>query len=1626
MRWRILLLSLSLTVACGLVGVTIHSLEADEPKVAPKPAAKEPEKKGDDGLGTPAEKPKAQAKPAGENPKEEAKPPAKNPLQDLFQKLMPQPVPPPINNANPEAAAAKGQRVDPDARDQIDARAAKDRKQAEALRKASAAAHAQDWQTALELAQTLLSQEEDSVSRIDNGWVSVREQAMRLMLSIPEEVLRGFRQRTGAEAARRLEEAEQSGRIDRLAQVAARFLVLEPGQTAAQRLAVRHLDRGEFALATRWFRWLDDAKAVISKDRHWQLQAALAAKQAGDKQSAEKWLKKNAPNIEDGTASGATRDDEQIEMGGTRVRVSDWWGTLQNRVVAQATVTEWPMYLGAPNRAALSRGGEPLLLPRWQQPLTQMQPLQQQIEMLVEDMHDQNRSTIPVCQPLLVNGLVVMRTLGGVQVIDVETGKALWSTAERFKAEDLMGTGNAPQTYVTVNRGIRIVNGVRQFDFGNMQWEQHPLAQLLFANGNFGVLSSDGRQLFAVEDDTFVSQQQFQMHFGGNFDPSRQDVLRRNWSSNKLVSYDLRNGRPLWSVGGVDSDEPFHAELPGVFFFGAPVADGHELFVIGERDGEVRLFCLQAETGKPLWTQLLAMAESPISRDLARRQFAAQVSIADGLVICPTTVGWLAAVDRASRQLRWVHRYAPLQMGNNQRRGMVGQPVTQQLGFGQRWLPSAPVIVGEAVVYTPQESFDEQQAQNIICLNLHDGVRRWAKPKGNWLALNGVADSKVLLVGQTNPGALSQFNLGALSLTNGESAWNVAVTPNVDGVASGLGAIAGDRWHVPLSSGQIWTLSLKDGTRTGRQWATAGTRLGNLALYRGGLVSAHPAGLTCFEQRESVTEQIRQRRERDPADTLALLTEAAILQLEHKSNDAWGVLQRVKAESISAELRPRYLDTLRDVLTDVIPQEPGKPVVDRAAELAAFEKWLTEPDDQLQAKRLRVEHLRLKGIQSGDQKLLHEVLDLLLELSRGDGEQAVVVNGTATITVRLDVWVSGQLAEMWNSLPAEKRAEMDQRIAEELRKLGAATPAARRRGIELFAFHPATRELRWQEIESSITERDVSRAELALLRMVEGQDSLEAARAWRRLIELYRVLDLKDDAAMAGQRLSQLGDVAVADGITAKQWVEKEIEAGRLAQMTTSRAPDWSTLDFKMERSVGYQGNSEQIQECSLPDARWPFFTAQRFQYQMLNQHVSTQRLAMSRLGESQLDWSLPLRSKATSNTSFGTVIRTVGHQMLVFHRDVLHLLSPVDHRVVWTRALESRGPVNFDPMQSARRQTLPMKSGSEFQGQPMDAAEEQTRNSLLMLCTPELIGYRGRRMLTVTDAATGQWRWVLRDLPNDARVQATNDFLTVTSPSRWPKGVLLRARDGQPVLPLDVPHPEYFQLAKLTLGSDLLVVSRDPSNKVALERWNPLTGKSVWRETFAFTSQFSWLDARTLATLGADGKLSTLDIETHESRELATVKAADLAGLNRRRYLVADHDRVFLIVSGERTNYYGDEFVSVPVNGTIFAFDRRGAGELWQQKVDNQGLILNHFAASPVLLFSARRSEQRGRVLVQFQKLLVLDKKTGRKQFDEELTNQYNGYRGLNLNLADRQIELLTYNERLRLVGSEPAKPEK
>lgn len=1597
--WRNVTSVVELTLVGLAIWLPCSMGVADDEKPAAPQKAKDERKSKDDGK--PGEAlPNDGKKADAETPKPA---PGPNPLQNLFQKLFQPkpgaaPAPAPVPQRGTRAATSK-KPPDPNARDHIDARAPKERKQAEALRKAQSAIDTEDWPSAAELLQNILGQEEDSVERFGNeGWSSVRGRAIRLMLKLPADAVRTFQQRWEAEAKRRLDEAEQSGRGDQVALLAVKFLWTDAAQAAIDRLATRHLNRAEFTAATRWFQLLDEANSSLTQARAWQLKAAMAAKSAGQGELAERWLK----------GDGSQGDDETLELHGERIRVREWWNSLTTFTAATTVLTDWPMFLGSPRRVGLFDRGEPLLLPRWQQPQTQIQPLQRQIETLLEECQDQNRTTLPVMQPLLVNGLVAARTLSGIQVFDLKTGRPLWTSGERWPAESLIGTGTAPaaSTQVFVNGqplGARNRFNV-SYDFSGQAIENHPLAQLFFANGNFGPLSSDGRQLFAIEDDTLLLPTN---GYWGGVDMTRNDPLRRSWQSNKLVSYDLRTGRPLWSVGGAETSEPFQPPLPGVFFFGAPTPDGNDLFVIGERDGEIRLFCLDIESGTLRWSQLLATAESVISRDLARRWLTAHVAIADGVLVCPTGVGWLVAVDRISRQLLWVHRYSKPQAGPTRRASNQGLTIVTP--FGQRWTASAPVISGDSVVFTPHEPFEEFNtgSQRIVCLKLHSGERRWEQPRNNWLALNGVTRDKVLLLGQSAAGV----HFDALSLETGKPAWG-AVIQNQRTAPAGLGIITDDKWHVPLTHGGIFSVSLANGQKLAQQWPPQATRLGNLALHQGSLVSVSAAGIACFEQRDHVTSDIQARKGKDPHDAVALLTEAALLQLERKHEAALKTLEGIREETLSAELRPRYRTLQRELLIAQIDARSAT----TTDELRRLEELIDSPTDRLTWQRLKVEDV-LRRREHG------AALDVLLDMSRGDVTQSVELPGALPRSVRLDAWLAGRFADLWQASPKDARGDITAKVQPEVERLRAGTAADRQRAGEVFGFHVYSLGLRAGEADDLLKSGDFARGELALLRLAELDVPKVAALTWRRLVQAYASRGLKDDAVQAATRLKQFGDVELSSGVTAAQWVAQNLESAEQLPQAATKLPDWNALAFRMERIPGYFNYNEQLFDCSLADARWPFFTQQRFQYQASHNSLPMQRLLMSGWDDNQLDWSVPLRQKPTSQLSWSVATRTVGHALLVFHREVLHLISPVDQKVVWTRPVDIRPGSYADPFQMARRQPQPFVTANEFVGRPVDAIEEAQRNGLLPLVTPTVVAYRGRRVLTVLDTATGEWRWELRDLPTDARILATRHFLFLTS-SRWPNGLLLRASDGQALSVNDAVR-EKFQRAKQALDQDLLVMQMAPvggKNHLVVERWSPMRGATVWKQQFPASSYFHWLDARTLVTLSPEHQLSTLDTDSGEQVVLGSIQPNDVAG-NIRRYAVADREHLFFIASGERNQQYSEDHTAIPTSGTVYAFDRHAGGELWKQPVREQSLSVQQFGSSPVLFFSVRRNTNRG--YVQPTELLLLDKHTGRKLFQGSVLHQFSSFRGLQVNLAERYVEVQMHNERIRLVGSDqPAPP--
>jgi len=70
-------------------------------------------------------------------------------------------------------------------------------------------------------------------------------------------------------------------------------------------------------------------------------------------------------------------------------------------------------------------------------------------------------------------------------------------------------------------------------------------------------------------------------------------------------------------------DEP---DLAGGYFLGPPLPLGGKLYVLTEKNAELRLVCLDAQSGEPAWMQTLATARDRLLQDVSRRVQAVHLS----------------------------------------------------------------------------------------------------------------------------------------------------------------------------------------------------------------------------------------------------------------------------------------------------------------------------------------------------------------------------------------------------------------------------------------------------------------------------------------------------------------------------------------------------------------------------------------------------------------------------------------------------------------------------------------------------------------------------------------------------------------------------------------------------------------------------------------------------------------------------------------------------------------------------------------------------------------------------------------------------------------------------------------
>lgn len=1510
--------------------------------------------------------------------------PVPNPLGGWLQKIWqrafaPQPLGPPRVRAAEGAVADRAQ----DAKDPVDARAPRDPKLEGLWTAANSAIQQHDWKRGVERLQRLLDSPEDAVFRAKGGrWDSLRTAASRQLGAAPADVLADYERQYGPLSEQLADRARRTGRIEDLVEVATRFFHTPAGRKAAHRLAAWHLDRAEFALALRWFLELDASPSPETKDPLWRIKAAYAARQASP-ELVHRFLN---PVLANDSARA-------LVLGGERLSAGEWWKqTPSQGPPATPVLRDWLQLFGTAARVGVASGQPPLLKPEWTTPLTTNSAIQRQLDWLLQDLEDEGQSPLMAGVPLAIGNKIVFRDLRGVRVVSAVDGRTIWSTPEGLSPERVLSGAPSPGGSEW-QRPVRS----RLFDeYDGEDADAHPLVSLLFRDATMGLISSDGTHLFVLEDVAAITRNQAGLPFDRADEPV--DPFGAVWSTNRLTAYELGSGRAAWSVGGGVDSRGAVGTLTGCFFLGAPVVDGEELFIVGSQGDEVRLWALDPSTGLLRWSQLLAYADTKIDLDIARRWVGAPIAVGQGVVVCPTTVGWLVAVDRVRRTVLWAHRYLPEEANDDGGVEFSGAQFLSQRELGNQWSASPPVIAGANVIFTPVDG------DHIVCLDLPYGRLRWQESREDGRYLAGVVNQRVLIVGDTGV-MVRQLDDGKTDWTQ---EWDEGLRP------TGRGVVVGQELYVPLSDHTLRTVAIETGKETGRFALWSGhPALGNLVKAGRQLIAWGPHGCQAFAELPGVLAEIRERKLVNPRDPEALVREAELWLIEARYRDAAIQLRSLGSDPLSSEWAARRRTAFWQALVGLIQTVPSETpaALDELIQLAAT------PDEKLSVELFRID----RAVADGHLAEAFHAYWALAE--KDDAPEFVTRPHQPNLRVRRRTWLQGRMADLWEAsegavrdrLDADVRAAVDAAVTNSLDDC--------RRLAEWSDFHPAAARLHWALADAHRLAREHAQAELHLLPWAEHRDASVAAETLLRLSALDRRFGLDDDALQRERQLkTRFGDVRLNSGATlAEALADRPVSAAVFFPKAANRRWDDVTLD---PQQVGIQ-HAPPVQELVSPVSS-PYLS--RLQIQI---ESNEQRLTVADRRDGRWRWLAPLRGSARGPDYGHIPTAFLGRGVIVLHRDVLQMLSLVDQRVLWTKALEPGG--NGDASSAHRTLPLALQTPSLDEPDHDQLFEQVAAAGRLASVQPGCVCLQGRRAIVVYDPLTGRERWSRAGISAVATLVGTRDYLCVMEHD-LDRVTVYRTLDGQPV---DAPNVATRVRRAISIdGNDFVLLEALPglrlfnltANRCMLRKVNLVTGEERWRQDFAAKTQIGLMNAEWAIAVDAPSggrtaprSVALVRLSDGERHTLAPVAFESTEG---GLFAIADDERAYLVANkGDGSQYqYGDNLATIAVDGAVCAWDRTTGELLWQRKVADQNLVLDRFSAAPMLLFLTRTWKQKGNASLTILNLLAVGKQTGTTLHESSTPSMFGGFHSMAVHDAEDLVELSSYNLRLRFVPQRPA----
>ena len=263
----------------------------------------------------------------------------------------------------------------------------------------------------------------------------------------------------------------------------------------------------------------------------------------------------------------------------------------------------------------------PSRIAEWESPIEMNPVVREILDSTYRELRESGLGPYPSMSLADADGVIVACGPSQWTGLNPETGEQLWMREiPGYMSNWMRSPGDLSN--VTRRRLFAISVALRVFD--------ETLTSRTTASGTF---------LYLVE---MISLEDPVLKIGENSNPPPP--------ASRIICVDSRTGEQVWSFDGHPAAE--------IYFSGPPAIFGDRLYALGESTstGSMKLFTLEASTGKLLHSLEMASSLSSLNREELRSGLAARIEIHEGQLICATGDGLLLSIDPLFGEITWAVR----------------------------------------------------------------------------------------------------------------------------------------------------------------------------------------------------------------------------------------------------------------------------------------------------------------------------------------------------------------------------------------------------------------------------------------------------------------------------------------------------------------------------------------------------------------------------------------------------------------------------------------------------------------------------------------------------------------------------------------------------------------------------------------------------------------------------------------------------------------------------------------------------------------------------------------------------------------------------------------------------------